>query len=268
MRSNMEIFDFMNLLLSFLIAIITVIVVFYVKTEKRYFLRRVLILCINISLLLVFSFYFYLKETVNNDVKLLQSDHIELNETLQNQDEIKKLKDSLRFYKIELEKINTKLKSYSKLIDVSEEQAKVKSKIKDVDTQLEMIDSYNEVLPNSVYEAKKKGERCSGESSSLILYPPTEMQASYLDFSFRFINDNMIKNIACIYVQILKKKSDGSLVQLFEGYYKPRTGNNKIRIKNYLLQKNTELRVGYFWENDFGENDYPKYEYLKFSINP
>lgn len=264
----MEIFDFMNLLLSFLIAIITVIVVFYVKTEKRYFLRRVLILCINISLLLVFSFYFYLKETVNNDVKLLQSDHIELNETLQNQDEIKKLKDSLRFYKIELEKINTKLKSYSKLIDVSEEQAKVKSKIKDVDTQLEMIDSYNEVLPNSVYEAKKKGERCSGESSSLILYPPTEMQASYLDFSFRFINDNMIKNIACIYVQILKKKSDGSLVQLFEGYYKPRTGNNKIRIKNYLLQKNTELRVGYFWENDFGENDYPKYEYLKFSINP
>lgn len=264
----MEIFDFMNLLLSFLIAIITVIVVFYVKTEKRYFLRRVLILCINISLLLVFSFYFYLKETVNNDVKLLQSDHIELNENLQNQDEIKKLKDSLRFYKIELEKINTKLKSYSKLIDVSEEQAKVKSKIKDVDTQLEMIDSYNEVLPNSVYEAKKKGERCSGESSSLILYPPTEMQASYLDFSFRFINDNMIKNIACIYVQILKKKSDGSLVQLFEGYYKPRTGNNKIRIKNYLLQKNTELRVGYFWENDFGENDYPKYEYLKFSLNP
>lgn len=142
----MEIFDFMNLLLSFLIAIITVIVVFYVKTEKRYFLRRVLILCINISLLLVFSFYFYLKETVNNDVKLLQSDHIELNENLQNQDEIKKLKDSLRFYKIELEKINTKLKSYSKLIDVSEEQAKVKSKIKDVDTQLEMIDSYNEVI--------------------------------------------------------------------------------------------------------------------------
>ena len=102
----------------------------------------------------------------------------------------------------------------------------------------------------------------------MILYPPTEMHASYLDFSLRFINDNMIKNIACIYAQILKINSDGSLVQLFEGYYKPRTGNNKIRIKNYLLQKNTELRVGYFRKNDFGVNDYPKYEYLKFSINP
>lgn len=110
------------------------------------------------------------------------------------------------------------------------------------------------------------GERWSGETSSLILYPPAEMQASYLDFSLRFINVNMIKNIACIYVQILKKNSDGSLVQLFEGYYKPRTGNNKIR--NYLLQKNTERRVGYFWKNDFGVNDYPKYEYLRFSINP
>lgn len=264
----MEIFDLMNLLLSFFITIITVIVVFYVKTEKRYFFRRVLISCICISLVLVFSLYFYLKETVNKDVKILQSDHVELNENLQNQDEIKKLKDSLRSYKIELEKINTKLKSYSKLIDVSEEQAKVKSKIKDIDTQFEMIDSYNEVLPNSVYEAKRKGERYSGETSSLILYPPTEMHASYLDFSLRFINDNMIKNIACICVQILKKNSDGSLVQLFEGYYKSRTGNNKIRIKNYLLQKNTELRVGYFWKNDFGVNDYPKYEYLKFSINP
>ena len=41
------------------------------------------------------------------------------------------------------------------------------------------------------------GERWSGETSSLILYPPTEMQASYLDFSLRFINVNMIKNIAC-----------------------------------------------------------------------
>ena len=33
----MEIFDIMNLLLSFLITIITAIVVFYVKTDKRYF---------------------------------------------------------------------------------------------------------------------------------------------------------------------------------------------------------------------------------------
>jgi len=263
----MEIFDIMNLLLFFLSAIITVIVIFCVKPEKRQTFRRILILCISISLVLVFSFYLYLKQTVNEDIRILQSDQMELNENLQSLDELKKLKDSLWSYKIELEKVNTKLKSYSKLIDVSEVQAEVKSKIKDVDTQVELIDSYNEVLPNSEYESKKKGERCSGETSSLILYPPTEIRTSYLDFTLRFVNDDMIKNVACLYVQILKKKSDGSLVLLFEGYYKPRIGNNKVRIKNYLVQKNTEMRVGYFWKNDFGVNDYPKYEYLKFSIN-
>lgn len=264
----MEIFDIMNFLLIFLSTIITVIVVFYVKTEKRYFFRRLLIVCISISLTLIIFLYLYLKGTVNKDIKILHSEHIEFNENLSNQDEVKKLKDSLRSYKVELENVNAKLKSYSKLIDVSEEQAKVTSKIRDVDTQVEMIDSYNEVLPNTVYEAKRKGERCSGETSSLVLYPPTELQASYLDFSLRFINDNMTKNIACIYVQIVKRNSSGSLVMLFDEYYKPRKGNNKIRIKNYLLQKNTELRVGYFWKNDFGVNDYPKYEYIKFSINP
>ena len=264
----MEIFDVMNLLLSFLSAIIAIIVVFCVKAEKKQTSRHILILCISISLVLVFSFYIYLKVTVYKDIGILQSDHVDFTGELQSQDKIERLKDSLKSYKIELEEVNTKLKRYSRLLDVSEVQTQIKSKIKDVDTQVEMIDSYNEVLPNSEYEVKKKGERCSGETSSLILYPPTEMRASYLDFSFRFVNDNMTKNIACIYVQVLKKNTDGSLVQLFEGFYKPRTGNNKIRIKNYLLQKNTELRVGYFWKNDFGVNDYPKYEYLKFSINP
>ena len=263
----MEIFDIMNFMLFFLSVIITVMVVSYVKSDKRQTFRRILSLFIGISLVLVFSFYLYLKFSVNKDIRILQSDNMELDKDLETQGEIKRLKDSLRSYQIELEKMNTRLKSYSKVIDVSEVQAKVNDKIEDVDVQIEKINSYNEVLPNSEYEAKKKGERCSGETGSFVLYPPTEIHASYLDFSFRFLNDNMIKNIACIYVQILKKNSDGSFSLLFDGFYKPRIGNNKIRIKNYLVQKNTEMRIGYFWKNDFGVNDYPKYEYLRFSIN-
>ena len=106
----------------------------------------------------------------------------------------------------------------------------------------------------------------SGETSSLILYPPTEMQASYLDFSLRFINDNMIKNIACIYVQIVKRNSGGSLVMLFEEYYKPQKNINKFRVKNILRQKNVEMSVGYFWKNEFGKKDFLNYEHVTFRI--
>lgn len=38
--------------------------------------------------------------------------------------------------------------------------------------------------------------------------------------------------------------------------------------RTICCRKNTVLRVGYFWKNDFVVNNYPKYEYLKFSINP
>lgn len=40
-----------------------------------------------------------------------------------------------------------------------------------------------------------------------------------------------------------------------------------MRIRNYLKQKNTEMRIGFFWKNELGKKVYPRFEYVRFSLN-
>ena len=53
-----------------------------------------------------------------------------------------------------------------------------------VESMKEHIESYNEVLHRIEIFRKRKGETFSGETSSLILYPPTDFNTQFLDFSF------------------------------------------------------------------------------------
>lgn len=234
------------------------------KTKNKLSILR---LSIVLSLLAILSYYLYLEKSINNIVQSIGTKQMDLVSKTSDDIDVKMLRDSLLGYKKELETINRKLNKYSNLIDVKDKQSVLNNTIHLLNTQIERIDSYNEVLSKSDFGFSRKGEILSGETSSLVLYPPNNFNSSYLDFALRFINDSMVNNIACIYVEILQKNHDGSLTQLWEEYYRPRKGYNKVRVMNYLKKKNTEMRIGYFWKNDFGKNNYPKFEYIRFSLN-
>lgn len=261
----MESSDILNIILLFLgILIGFFLYMFAYSDANKKLAKRIIIVCISTSLIFLLSYYWYLENKVSVEVKSLEN---EINKGLQNETNVNKLKDSLLSYKSELEKLKQKLEGYSKIINVSEKQKTLNRKIQSLDVQIEHIESYNEVLPRTEIIRKRKGETFSGETSSLILYPPTDFNTQFLDFSLLFVNENMIKNVACIYVEIFKKNQDGSWTQLWDEYYSPRKGYNKMRIRNYLKQKNSEMRIGFFWKSELGKKEYPRFEYVRFSLN-
>lgn len=229
--------------------------------------RRALVICITLSLIALLSYYWYLDKTVTEAVSSIGIERMKPKDKLENEADVDKFKDSLLYYKMKLEELKQKLNGYSKVINVSDKQNTLNNKIQSLDAQIEQINSYNEVLPSAELSIKRKGEIFSGETSSLILYPPTNLNTQYLDFSLLFVNDDMVKNVACLYAEILKKNQDGSLILLWDEYYLPRKGCNKVRIKNDLKQKDTEMRIGFFWKCEYGKKDYPRFEYVRFSMN-
>lgn len=264
----MESNDILNIILLLAGVLIGACLFMFMHNEaKRNVARRALVICISFSLIILLSYYWYLNNTVSEVVASIGTDKVILKESIQDEADISKLKDSLLSYKLELERLKQKLDGYSKIIDVSDKQNTLSSKIQSLDAQIEHIESYNAVLSSTEYSSKRKGEIFSGETSSLILYPPTNLKGQFLDFSLLFVNENMVANVACLYAEILKRNHDGSLTQLWEEYYLPRKGYNKVRIKNYLKQKNTEMRIGFFWKSEYGKKDYPRFEYVRFSLN-
>lgn len=262
----MEKIDIINLVLLFLAAIIGSCVFLFTKNTKRgYLVKNVLLVSIICSIIFLLSYYIYLERTIQLAEYPIDSEQIELNKEINKEYDVKKLRDSLVAYKTELEDLNKKIAEYSKLIDVKEKQSVIRNRINTLDKQIDIIDSYNEILPNMEYMSKSKGYKFSNETSSIILYPPKDFNTQYIDFALRFVNDNMVENIACLYVEIYQKKED-SVFLLWDEYYKPREGYNILRIKNLLKQNDAEMRIGFFWKNEFGKCDYPRYESIKFSL--
>lgn len=262
----MEKIDIINLVLLFLAAIIGSCVFLFTKNTKRgYLVKNVLLVSIICSIFFLLSYYIYLERTIQLVEYPINSEQIELNKEINKEYDVKKLRDSLVAYKTELEDLNKKIAEYSKLIDVKEKQSVIRNRINTLDKQIDIIDSYNEILPNMEYMSKSKGYKFSNETSSIILYPPKDFNTQYIDFALRFVNDNMVENIACLYVEIYQKK-ENSVFLLWHEYYKPREGYNILRIKNLLKQNDAEMRIGFFWKNEFGKCDYPRYESIKFSL--
>lgn len=264
----MESNDILNIILLFSgILIGSCLYMFAFSEANKNIARRTLVLCISSSLIILLTYYWYLEKKVSVELKSVESENIGIKNGLQDEVDVNKLKDSLLSYKSELEELNQKLDGYSKIIDVNDKRNILNDKIQSLDAQIEHIESYNEVLSSVELSGKRKGEICSGETSSLILYPPTNLNTHFLDFSLLFVNDNMVKNVAYLYAEILEKNQNGSMTLLWEEYYLPRKGYNKVRIKNYLKQKNTEMRIGFFLKSEYGKKDYPKFEYVRFSFN-
>lgn len=108
------------------------------------------------------------------------------------------------------------------------------------------IETYNEVVPNSIFDKYHKGLTFSGETSLFTFQPPLNIDGEYLDFIIKFHDDSIIDKIAVIYIAVYKRHNDGNMTQIYSQYYKPQTGINAFRLKNYFSQKDIQATFGFF----------------------
>lgn len=128
------------------------------------------------------------------------------------------------------------------------------------------IETYNEIINDSVYSNKMKGYTTKGDTPNFIFQPPTDITSEYLDFIIKFNNESLLSKIV-IFIDVNKNKDDKNLINLFRQYYKPQKGVNAFRIKNYLKEYKTQISIGYFFISEIGIKEYPTYHRVVYSLN-
>ena len=175
--------------------------------------------------------------------------------------------DSLQLIECKLDEILNRIQKQEKVIgnkaDVIENIEQLKQK---TNNEIYRIETYNEIVANSTFDKCRKGLTYSGETSLFTFQPPLNTDGEYLDFIIKFHDNSIIDKIAVIYIEVYRQHNNGNITQIYSQYYKPQAGINAFRLKNYFSQKDIQATFGFFWKNDFGKNDFPRYEKITYSV--
>ena len=175
--------------------------------------------------------------------------------------EKKQYLDSLRKTENELDEILLRIQKQEKIVGSKTDLLDaVKKMLKKTNNMIYEIETYNEIIDNTVYKECRKGMTYSGETSLFIFQPPLVTEGDYLDFVIKFYDDSIIDKIEVIYIEVCKKQDDGNMTYIYGQYYKPQKGINAFRLKNYFIYKEIKATIGFFWKSDFGKCDFPRYE--------
>jgi hypothetical protein len=174
-------------------------------------------------------------------------------------DKRNQLIDSLKSLSTDLSLMLEKIKIEEKIVgENSEIKNDIKSKIKNTKNEIGEIESYNELLNNSILD-KNKGYTVQGETSSFIFYCPTDTTSDYLDLKLNFPDKTLVNKIAYLKIEVSNVISETQYISLFRQVYKPQFGVNAFKIKNFFKQKNIALEIGYVLKSE--ENKvYPYFE--------
>lgn len=142
--------------------------------------------------------------------------------------------------------------------------ANAKRMLQRTNEQLKKITTYNEVI-NSRKFKDIKGYTFSEGAPCFKLIPPSKTDGYSVDFAIRFNDDKVIEDIAAICIDVHKNK-DGKTVPMYKKYYIPQPGANAFKLKNAFIDKDVEAYIGFFWKEDMGKTDKPRYEYVKYSL--
>lgn len=179
----------------------------------------------------------------------------------------KQLLDSLKKTEVELDEILARIRKQEKIIGSKTAVLDNVENTRQKTTQMiDEIANYNEVVENATYNNCCKGYTSSGETSLFTFFPPLNTNDDYLDFSIRFNNEELINKIAVIYIEVVKRHNDGNMTHIYGQYYKPQSGINTFRLKNYFRKKDVQMTIGFFWKSDFCKSDYPRYEKITYSL--
>ena len=210
------------------------------------------------------AFLSEVKKVDNIETQMQYRDNDSLLFTLK---EKQKIIDSLRQRENELNEILNRIQKQEKVIgnktNVIDNIEQLKQKTND---EIYRIETYNEIIPNSTFDKCRKGLTYTGETSLFTFQPPLNTDGEYLDFVIKFHDNSIIDKIAVIYIEVYKQHNDGNRTQIYSQYYKSRAGINAFRLKNYFSQKDIRATFGFFWKDDFGKNDFPRYEKITYSL--
>lgn len=176
--------------------------------------------------------------------------------------------DSLKRVSDEYREILQGLKKQEKIVgSKSNIIPNVQNAIKKTKREIYKIETYNEIINDSIYEKKMKGYTTTNANTLEFRFqPPKDTSSEYLDFIIRFNNENILNKIV-IYIEVCKINDDKNMTYIFGQYYKPQKGVNAFRIKNYLKENKTQISIGYFLIREIGKKKFPTYERIVYSLN-
>lgn len=264
------------LIISIIAVLGTSIILFLHKgrcsTKKLYHYFPLLAVILTISVVLFSNKYYSRKfqqeikkyQAIKSDSSLILSlpflDSIQVSVQ-----EKKRLLDSLQNIEKELSKVIENIQKQEKIIgNQSSIKNEIKGTIQETQAEIERVRQFNEIIPN-LDIPQKKGYTTSGDTDEFIFIPPNNPFDAYLEFGIQFRNEERINQIASIYIIITEIK-DNKRYYIFGQYYKAQYGINEFHIKNYLLNKDAILDVGFFLKEDFSTNEYPRYYKITWTL--
>lgn len=184
--------------------------------------------------------------------KLNINDSVYLSSTTKN-----KTLDSLNLLKIELNRLLMEIKKQEKITgNNSNISEKISEKISTTNNEIGLINSYNEIIK---IQKSLKGYATSGNTSNFVINCPQDLTSEYLDLKLRFQDEKLISKIAFIMIDVTEVKENGENWQVFSQTYKPQTGVNAFKIKNYLKRDNIKIDIGYILKSELNK-EYPTFE--------
>lgn len=269
----MDSLDYIVLFLGILVVVVFLVLLVVGKkitNSKKYKYFPLIVVALSISSTLILSHYSenQFAVLVSRFEKLLNTESKTNYDSLSfTKDRKNQIIDSLRKVNDEYKEILQNLKKQELIVgNKSDIIPNVEKAIKNTSQEIYKIESYNEIINDSVYRNKLKGYTVRGSTSKFVFQAPKDATGEYLDFVIKFKNEKTLNDIV-IYLAVHKKQEDGNYRFIFDRYYEPKNGINAFRINNYLKVKDTEILIGYFLKKEIGKKKYPTFESIKYSLN-
>ncbi|MDF2188314.1 hypothetical protein [Paraflavitalea sp. CAU 1676] len=176
--------------------------------------------------------------------------------------------DSLKYYKSQVAFL---IKQIEKQEYVSGKKSEVLGKanelLKATNAEIINVSRYNEVVNINDLFPNLKGTTSSAHNSSSFQFScPTDTTSSEIELKINITNPKLIKEISCLYLQIVKVKSEREYVNIFTQSYKPKIGINYIGIPNFFKESDILLSIGYLTKLD-SKKEYPWFEKINCHSN-
>lgn len=127
---------------------------------------------------------------------------------------------------------------------------------------------YNRLLDWSEnFKKLEGGFAYSGETNFITMATPKEYDEETMEFSVRFKDEQLVDQVAVIYIDVTQLNDKGKMEGIFNEFYRPQHGINRFKISKKKLPKGCKMMIGFFWKSEWGFVVPPNYEKLTYNIS-
>lgn len=111
------------------------------------------------------------------------------------------------------------------------------------------------------------GYAYSGDTSFITMAPPNEYDEETMEFSIKFKNEQLVDQVAVIYIDVTQLNDKGKPEGIFNEFYRPQHGFNRFKISKKKLPKGCKMMIGFFWKSEWGLVVQPRFEKITYNIS-